>query len=83
MTQKRFVRVCVCAAVLWAIIEQPCSVQAILIGTIATPKAELADDFLYSYSHSCMSTSSDWILAKVDNANHPPREIISQKSQIC
>ena len=75
-------RVCICTGTSWTIIRLPCGIPAIHIGTIAELKAELADAFLYPYSHNCMSNGKDWLSARVHNANHHPRQLISQKSQI-
>lgn len=79
MTQKRLLSVRIA---LWAITGLPCGIPVILIDTIALLKEELADAFLYPYSHNCVSNRTDRLSAKVDDANHHPRELISQKSPI-
>lgn len=56
MTQKGLVRVCVAS---WAIIGLPCGTPAILTVSVDLLKAELADAFLYPYTHSCKSNSTD------------------------
>lgn len=47
MTLTTFMRVNVCTVALWPITGLSCGIPAILIGTIAPRKAELADPFLY------------------------------------